>query len=237
MPPGRDGVRDRFFLFLDEFQEYITHDVASMLDQVRKGGLHLVLSHQHLDQLGDDDALQSSIATNARIKAVFGGLDYASATVIAQEIRLKSINRRRVTRQIHGNTVLSHYVQTVANRGTSFSDTESTTASSADSRSGGYDEDDDPTETGWGEARTAATTSGTTSSESLTESRILIPVHGKELKSEQAATLQDKVAAEAYEIMTLKTARAISQAAAVERGQLVAGSRCRGTRSGRAPDR
>src|SRR2546423_11051937 len=36
-----------FVLYLDEFQEYITDDIAAMLDQVRKGCLHLVLAHQH----------------------------------------------------------------------------------------------------------------------------------------------------------------------------------------------
>ena len=45
--PASDKPRP-FALYLDEFQEYITEDIAAMLDQVRKGGLHMVLAHQHL---------------------------------------------------------------------------------------------------------------------------------------------------------------------------------------------
>src|SRR5262249_40182529 len=45
---GLTGVEPNLFsLYLDEFQEYMTEDMATMLDGVRKGGLHLVLAHQH----------------------------------------------------------------------------------------------------------------------------------------------------------------------------------------------
>src|SRR5688500_17761105 len=54
-----------FLLYLDEFQEYLTEDMARMLDQVRKGGLHMVLAHQHLGHLADNPKLRKSIFTNA----------------------------------------------------------------------------------------------------------------------------------------------------------------------------
>ncbi len=85
-----------FVLYLDEFQEYITEDVAAMLDQVRKGGLHMVLAHQHLGHFADNPRLRKSVLTNARIRAVFGGLDYEDACLLANEMFLADLNTRQI---------------------------------------------------------------------------------------------------------------------------------------------
>jgi hypothetical protein len=85
-----------FVLYLDEFQEYITEDIAAMLDQVRKGGLHLTLAHQHLGHLADDPRLRKSIFANARIRTVFGGLDYEDASILANEMFLPDLNTRQI---------------------------------------------------------------------------------------------------------------------------------------------
>lgn len=83
---------DMFFLYLDEFQEYITNDLAAMLDQVMKGGLSLVLAHQHMGQLGESDHLRRSVLTNARNRFVFGGIDMETALILADDMFLKGIN-------------------------------------------------------------------------------------------------------------------------------------------------
>lgn len=85
-----------FSLYLDEFQEYITDDIAAMLDQVRKGGLHMVLAHQHLGHLADNQHLLKSILANARIRAVFGGLPYDDACALANEMFLHDLNTRQI---------------------------------------------------------------------------------------------------------------------------------------------
>lgn len=91
----REGP-SRYVLYLDEFQEYLTDDVAAMLDQVRKGGLHMVLAHQHLGHFADDPRLKDSILTNARIRAVFGGLSYESAVELGNEMFLPDLNTRQI---------------------------------------------------------------------------------------------------------------------------------------------
>lgn len=94
---SRHGEKPKTFnLYLDEFQEYITDDIGSMLDQVRKGGLHMVLAHQHLGHLADNQKLLQSILTNARIRAVFGGLSYADASLLANEMFLPDLNERQI---------------------------------------------------------------------------------------------------------------------------------------------
>jgi hypothetical protein len=85
-----------FSLYLDEFQEYITDDIGSMLDQVRKGGLHMILAHQHFGHLLDNKRLLKSILANARLRAVFGGLDYEDACLIANEMFLPDLNTRQI---------------------------------------------------------------------------------------------------------------------------------------------
>lgn len=101
----RRGTDEHCIMFLDEFQEYMSVDMGTMLDQVRGGGLHLILSHQHLGHLADDAHLRKSVMTNARIKVVFGGLDYEDAAFMAHEIYLREINERQVVRQILGQRI------------------------------------------------------------------------------------------------------------------------------------
>lgn len=87
-----------FVLYLDEFQEYMTDDVSAMLDQVRKGGLHMVLAHQHLGHFAANPKLKKSVFTNARIRAVFGGLDYEDACMIGNEMFLPDLNARQIAK-------------------------------------------------------------------------------------------------------------------------------------------
>jgi hypothetical protein len=93
-------------LYLDEFQEYMTEDISSMLDQVRKGGLHMVLAHQHLGHLADNPRLKESILTNARIRAVFGGLSYEAAVEMANEMFLPDLNTRQIKKAYYHTAYL-----------------------------------------------------------------------------------------------------------------------------------
>lgn len=134
---------EHFSLYLDEFQEYITGDIGPMLDQVRKGGLHMVLAHQHLGHLADDPKLRKSIFTNARMRAVLGGLDYEDACVLANEMFLPDLNTRQIKKAYYHTThlydeqrrsVLSHG----RSRGISESSNWSTGSSSGSSSGSGY---------------------------------------------------------------------------------------------------
>jgi len=99
LPPGEAAAP--YMLYLDEFQEYITDDLASMLDEVRKGGLHMTLAHQHLGHFIENKRLQKSVFTNARIRAVFGGLDYEDGAVIANEMFLPDLNARQIAKAFY----------------------------------------------------------------------------------------------------------------------------------------
>src|SRR5258708_10950049 len=65
-----------------------------MLDQVRKFGLFTVLAHQRFGQL--DENLIDAVLTNCRIKAVFGGLPYESAKLMAQEMFIGELDPMKI---------------------------------------------------------------------------------------------------------------------------------------------
>src|SRR5205085_1996671 len=82
-PPGSTPV----FIYIDEVQLFLTETVAAMLDQARKFGVHLILSHQHLGHLRErGEAIYRSVMTNTRTKIVFGGLDDDDATLMARNL-------------------------------------------------------------------------------------------------------------------------------------------------------
>lgn len=76
-----------FYLYIDEFSRFVNGDMARILDECRKFGLHLILAHQHLQHLKrEDEPVYYSVLTNAKTKAVFGGLNSDDARVMAREI-------------------------------------------------------------------------------------------------------------------------------------------------------
>jgi hypothetical protein len=163
-----------YILALDEFQEYITHDVAQMLDQVRKGGLHLVLAHHRLAQLARDEELDDAIATQARLKIVFGGLRYDAASDIAMEISLSKINERQI-KDIIEHQITKHELLFLGAQ------------TEAESRS--YGEDDDFT---------------VTRSRSASDSPMLFPYYDREVSSIMDYTLEERKNFQTEELMNLK---------------------------------
>jgi hypothetical protein len=74
-----------FYLYIDECSLFINEDVARILDEGRKFGLHLILANQHLSQLrAAGDKVYSAVMTNAQTKVVFGGLTPEDARTMAE---------------------------------------------------------------------------------------------------------------------------------------------------------
>lgn len=72
-----------FFLYLDEFQHFVTDSVVTMLSEARKYGVGLVLAHQYLGQLpaGLSDALRGNAGTMILLR-----VGAADAQVLASEV-------------------------------------------------------------------------------------------------------------------------------------------------------
>ncbi len=63
--------RKDFFLYIDEFQNYVTDSIESILSEARKYRLGLVIAHQYLDQLEKDSKLSGAVNLKG---AVFGNV-------------------------------------------------------------------------------------------------------------------------------------------------------------------
>lgn len=64
--------RKDFFLYIDEFQNYVTDSIESILSEARKYRLGLIIAHQYLGQLQQSDALTKS-SLNLK-DAIFGNV-------------------------------------------------------------------------------------------------------------------------------------------------------------------
>jgi len=87
--------RTPFFIYVDEFQNFVSDDFETILSEARKYGLGLTLAHQNMDQLGRQ--LRSAILGKT-LTQVFFRISNQDATALAAEIgqREKSIIQRKL---------------------------------------------------------------------------------------------------------------------------------------------
>jgi hypothetical protein len=64
-------ARKDFFLYIDEFQNFVTPSIESILSEARKYRLGLILAHQYIDQLEKDSKLAGAVSLKG---AVFGNV-------------------------------------------------------------------------------------------------------------------------------------------------------------------
>ena len=127
----RDPSKKPFFFYIDEFANFVTRDVARSLEEARKFGLFLTLSHQHLSQLKtDDEYLYASVMTNCKNKVVFGGLSHEDAELMMKEVStgfmdLKWIKDQQTTYRERHRLELreTHSYNTSKTKGKSLSET------------------------------------------------------------------------------------------------------------------
>ncbi len=63
--------RQDFFLYIDEFQNFVTPSIESILSEARKYRLGLILAHQYIDQLEKESKLAGSVSLKG---AIFGNV-------------------------------------------------------------------------------------------------------------------------------------------------------------------
>ena len=98
-----------FYLYLDEFQRFVSIDIALLLDEVRKFGLYSVLAHQRFGHL--DDNMIDAVLTNCRIKAVFGGLPVKSARIMAEELFIGKLDPLKIKVAIYQTKFWPQYAR------------------------------------------------------------------------------------------------------------------------------
>jgi DNA helicase HerA-like ATPase len=79
----REDKRRPFFIYIDEFQNFTTLAVASMVSELRKYRVGLVLAHQHLHQLIPD--VRHAVLANVGTSIVFR-LGPEDAPIMSREL-------------------------------------------------------------------------------------------------------------------------------------------------------
>jgi len=124
-----DPTLSSFHLYIDEFGQFITKEIAFALEECRKYGLFLTLAHQHLEQLKEDDPhLYASVLTNCKNRIVFGGLSFDDAEVMRKEISTGFLDLMRIKDEVY-QTKQRQIEETRVVRGTSRAVTKGETSS------------------------------------------------------------------------------------------------------------
>lgn len=208
--PGGDNPKP-YYLYLDEFADFVSLDIAAMLDQVRKFGLFMVLAHQRFGQL--DENLIDAVLTNCRIKAVFGGLPYESAKLMAQELFIGEMDPKKIKAAIYQTKFWPQYsrdkvyTHTAGYSEVSASGTSSMSGFSVGSTTGESFTPGDwfgaPTQVGLTSVSSSGTSSGSgnstmqadtySESDSVADIPIFVPVPFQELSSVQYYSLDEQL--------------------------------------------
>lgn len=93
----RESIEERYrpttYLYLDEFQNFVSEDIDEILSESRKYGLYLVLAHQFLAQI-ENVRLRESILTNTQIKITgMNAYNHNQAMTKQFGVTLEDLNR------------------------------------------------------------------------------------------------------------------------------------------------
>jgi hypothetical protein len=101
-----------FYVYMDEFQNFIKPTIAENLDQARGFGLHLTMAHQYPSQLSDrgDDGkrLLNSIMANAASKIVFRTEIPKDLPDLAQWLFMGTMNPDQIKLKLHSTKILGY---------------------------------------------------------------------------------------------------------------------------------
>ena len=99
-----------FYCYIDECGDYVNKTVAKGLDETRKYGLHFVLSHQRLSQLGDkpSDPIRNAVVAGAQSKVVFLQDEPASADELGELLFGKQFDFEKAKESLIKPTVVGY---------------------------------------------------------------------------------------------------------------------------------
>jgi hypothetical protein len=107
----RDGIKP-FYVYLDEFQQFVTPTISDNLDEARGFGLHLTMAHQFPNQLLDRGEngrrVYNSIMENASSKVVFRLSHEDNLKAMAQWLFRGVMDPDQVKHELYSTKVMSY---------------------------------------------------------------------------------------------------------------------------------
>lgn len=136
---GRPEGSRPFYLYIDEFAEFANEDTAQILDQCRKWGLHLILAHQHLNQLKSvSEKLYDSVRTNAKTKLIFGGLTPEDAEILARQVFMGEFDIDEIKHTLKSRKVMDYRLEWLTVSSWGHTDTANWQSATGSSESAGH---------------------------------------------------------------------------------------------------
>ena len=207
------GKRDRikpFYVYIDEFQQFVTPTIAENLDQARGFGLHLTLAHQYPLQLSDrgesGKRVFHSIMENAQSKVVFRLTYEENLRIMAEWLFMGVMDTDEVKKTLSSRKVMDYRREMAESYGFSASTGRSSgrqTGSASGSGLGGTSVYPfmgvlpDSTSQSWSTFASDSESQSEGCSETETESRtytpMLVPVMGAELSHIQFRSIDEQI--------------------------------------------
>jgi hypothetical protein len=201
-----------FYVYADEFQNFITPTMAKNLDQARGFGLHLTLANQFPRQIlhsgAQGEQVYDSLMANARSKIVFEIRGEENLRPLALDLFMGMMSPDKIKHDLYSTKVLSYDEQVREirsfgrSKGTSTGQHRGHAAGAGFGGTLGFTGDDiagDPNSTSMSESQFAAdsesTMEGHSESESESVARVpfMVPKFGKELSSRQFEPLEEQI--------------------------------------------
>lgn len=208
--PGAGKSERPFYVYLDEFQRFVSPTIAQNLDEARGFGLHLTLAHQFPDQLLNagphGKQVYDSVTANARNKVVFAMEGEDNLKPLAQMLYRGVMSPMKIKHQLYSTKVMSYAEELRTARhsatttsfsgghqrgsaggmgagGTMLFPWQAMTPTSESFSTSEFASKSSSNSSAWGEARI----------EGETVSPMLIPQFGKELSSVQFEPLEEQL--------------------------------------------
>jgi hypothetical protein len=194
-----------FYVYIDEFQNFVTPTIAKNLDQARGFGLHLTLANQFPRQIlhtGANGAqVYDSVMANARSKVIFETRGEENLRPLALDLFMGVMNPDEIKHELYSTKVLSYAeeTRTVRSKTESWSDATGifTGVTSTESSGGAMDgtTKEDPNAWNSSSAESDGTSDMSVSGGSASETEVpfLKPIMGKELSSIQFRSLEEQL--------------------------------------------
>jgi len=194
-----------FYVYIDEFQNFITPTIAKNLDQARGFGLHLTLANQFPRQIlhagANGPQVYDSVMANARSKVVFSTGGEENLRPLALDLFMGTMDPDLIKKEIYSTKVRGYLEQTrlVRSQSQNWSEGvgEFSGTTDTESLSGLITEGIVQDAGGWNQSR--ANSGGTSKTRmeggSISESEVpfLLPVMGQELSSVQYRPLEEQL--------------------------------------------
>jgi hypothetical protein len=200
-----EGDMKPFYVYIDEFQNFVTPTIAKNLDQARGFGLHLTLANQFPRQIlhaGANGAqVYDSVMANARSKVVFSLEGTENLKPLAESLFMGVMNPDEIKLKLYSRKVMDYVEEqrTIQSTSESWSDGvgEFDGVTGTGGISGAIDDGTNQEARLWNQAEALSSGTSRTSikggSKSRTTVPFLRPVMGEELSSVQFRSLDEQL--------------------------------------------